>query len=585
MDDTLPANPGRRPTILLVTSDAHTRETTARLLAQAGYVAVAVEDAARALAIVTRSRPDLLLADLRLSGADGMEGLALLSRLRLDERTFGIPIVLLGAFADAAELTDGLRLGAADFIIKPFQGEELLARVRTQLDLHLTKHALEQQTVALRTANTDLRNHVTNYQRVEKELRENLERADRSRRALLSVFEDQKHAEEARKKMEERVAASQRVEGIGRLAGGVAHDFNNLLSVILGYVDFAVVGLGADTALYRDLLEIRRAGERAAELTKQLLAFSRRQLMCPISLDLNQIALGMNKLLGRILGEDIELVHALAPDLGKTLADPSQVEQVIMNLAVNARDAMPTGGKLIIETANLPLDDPRALGFVSAKPGPHVLLSVSDTGHGMDAQTQAKIFEPFFTTKEKGQGTGLGLSTVHGIVMQSGGDIRVQSQPGQGTTFQICLPQDFSNTQAPARTPPALTNGKGTETILLVEDEPALRKVLRRFLAGQGYFILAAEHGESALHLAANHPGEIHLLLTDVVMPGMSGKELALALAANHPQMKLLFMSGYTDDSLAKHGILDTRTHLLSKPFDMADLSAKIRAVLDHPEN
>ena len=389
-------------------------------------------------------------------------------------------------------------------------------------------------------------------------------------------------AEEARQRLEEQLHASQKMEAIGSLAGGVAHDFNNLLSVILGHMEFALEGVREGDPLRDDLLEVKKAGERATVLTRQLLAFSRKQILQPVALDLNQIAAGVEKMLRRILGEDIDLVQALAPDLGLTLADPGQIEQVLMNLVVNARDAMPEGGKLTIETSNVEVDEEYTTRHVAVKPGSYVQLAISDTGSGMDGQTRARIFEPFFTTKEKGKGTGLGLSTVYGIVKQSGGDVWVYSEVGKGTTFKVYLPRELSATAATAVKPSAVQRvSKGTETILVVEDEDALRRVALRTLESAGYKVLTAADGDEALMKSAQHAGDIHLLLTDVVMPRMSGRVLAQEVGKTRPTVKVVYMSGYTDNAIVHHGVLDAGTHFLAKPFTSAGLTKKIREVLD----
>jgi two-component system cell cycle sensor histidine kinase/response regulator CckA len=391
-----------------------------------------------------------------------------------------------------------------------------------------------------------------------------------------------KQAEREREKLNEQLRASQRMEAIGSLAGGVAHDFNNLLSVILSYTGFALDGVRTGDPLRDDLGEVKNAAERAVALTRQLLAFSRKQVLQPVPLSLNQIAAGLEKMLRRILGEDIDLVQVLAPDLGLTLADPGQIEQVLMNLVVNARDSMPEGGKLTIETANVEIDEEYAARHVAVKPGSYVQLAVSDTGCGMDEQTKARLFEPFFTTKEKGKGTGLGLSTVYGIVKQSGGNIWVYSEPGKGTTFKIYLPRELSATTATATKRPTVPRRTtGTETILVVEDEEALGKVARRTLDAAGYKVLTAADGDEALLQSAQHAGDIHLLLTDVVMPRMSGRALAQELSKTRPALKVLYMSGYTDNAIVHHGVLDRGTHFLGKPFTGADLTRKVREVLD----
>ena len=393
---------------------------------------------------------------------------------------------------------------------------------------------------------------------------------------------EQKKMEAERLRLEDQIRASQKMEAIGSLAGGVAHDFNNLLSVILSYTGFAMEAVRDGDPLQSDLLEVKNAAERAAALTRQLLAFSRKQVLQPVALDLNQVATGVEKMLRRILGEDIELVQTLAPDLGLTLADPGQIEQVLMNLVVNARDAMPAGGRLTIETSNVEIDEEYAARHVAVTPGSYVQLAVSDTGCGMDGRTREHLFEPFFTTKEKGKGTGLGLSTVYGIVQQSGGNIWVYSEQGQGTTFKVYLPRERSATTATVITPPTVPmRSTGNETILVVEDEEALRNVARRSLEAAGYQVLTAADGDEALLKSAQHEGDIHLLLTDVVMPRMGGRDVAQALLKMRPTVKVLYMSGYTDNTIGHHGALDAETHFLAKPFTSTALKEKVRAVLD----
>ncbi len=374
---------------------------------------------------------------------------------------------------------------------------------------------------------------------------------------------------------------AQKMESIGRLAGGVAHDFNNLLTVILSFTGLVLEELEAGDSRRDDLQAVKEAGERATRLTRQLLAFGRKQVLQPEVLDLNRILVEMDKMLGRIIGEDIRLEWVRAPSLGLVKADPGQLEQVVMNLAVNARDAMPEGGRLTIETANVVLDEQDVEGRLTVQPGAYVMLAVSDTGVGMDKATRASVFEPFFTTKKRGKGTGLGLSTVFGIVKQSGGNIWLYSEPGKGTTFKIYLPRESASEAAPAAksstTPP---RSFGSETILVVEDEASLRKVVGRMLEAAGYTVLAASTGAQALTLAAKHPGEIHLLLTDVVMPKMSGAAVAKKLAATGRSPAVLYMSGYADDAIVHHGVLAAGLHFLSKPFSGADLTRKVREVL-----
>jgi PAS domain S-box-containing protein len=375
---------------------------------------------------------------------------------------------------------------------------------------------------------------------------------------------------------------AQKMEGIGRLAGGVAHDFNNLLSVMLSYTEFALEGLLEGDPRREDILEVKKGAERAAALTRQLLAFSRMQVLQPVVLSLNQVAAGLEKMLRRIIGEDIDYVQRLGPDAGLVLADPGQVEQVLLNLVVNARDAMPEGGALTIETANVEVDAEYAALHLAVKPGPYVQLTITDSGVGMDRQTLARVFEPFFTTKTRDRGTGLGLSTVYGIVKQSAGNIWVYSEPGRGTTFKIYLPRvpsaSLSMVAVRGAAPMRIT---GSETILVVEDEDALLKVARRALKSAGYTVLTAGDGEQAMQALARHVGEVQLLLTDVIMPRMGGRELALAVQAMRPSIKVLYMSGYTDEAIVHHGVLEAGINFLAKPFVAADLLGKVRRVLD----
>ena len=384
-----------------------------------------------------------------------------------------------------------------------------------------------------------------------------------------------------RKALEMQLLQAQKMEAVGQLAGGVAHDFNNVLTAIAGYAELLREDLPSEDARRGDAEEIIRATERAAALTRQLLAFSRRQVLAPRVLDLNTVVASVDNMLRRLIAADVELRTALAPELGAVRADPGQLEQVIMNLVVNARDAMPRGGKLTIETANAELDESYALEHPAVVAGPFVMLAVSDSGVGMDAATQARIFEPFFTTKEKGKGTGLGLATVYGIVKQSGGNIWLYSEPGRGTTFKIYLPRVDQPLELPAPTPASRETPRGTETVLLVEDDEAVRTLARKMLASHGYTVLAAPSGADALELAASHAGPIHLLVTDVVLPGMSGRELATRFQSVRPGLKVLYTSGYTDDAVVHHGVLDPGIAFLQKPFTSGTLARKVRETLD----
>ncbi len=384
---------------------------------------------------------------------------------------------------------------------------------------------------------------------------------------------DQRH-------LEEQFRQSQKMEAVGQLAGGIAHDFNNLLTAILGNTQLLLRDLPPGDAKRGDVEEIRKASERAASLTRQLLAYSRRQMLQPEVLDLNVVVAEMDKMLRRLIGEHIALVAVLASDLGRVRADPNQLEQVIVNLAVNARDAMPDGGKLTIETANVDLDETFAQAHLGSVPGAYVMLAVTDSGVGMDATVRAHLFEPFFTTKEVGKGTGLGLATVYGIVKQSDGYISVYSESGHGSSFKIYLPRNGSTADLPV-TPQRGGPARGSETILVVEDEPAVLTLSQRALEAQGYVVLAAADAAAALRVVERHGGTIHMLLTDVVMPGLSGRELADRLGAQRPGIRVLYMSGYPGDAVVQHGTLPSGSAFLQKPFSPDGLARKVRDVLD----
>jgi PAS domain S-box-containing protein len=394
---------------------------------------------------------------------------------------------------------------------------------------------------------------------------------------ILGIFRDVTEF----KQVQDQLRHAQKMEAIGNLAGGVAHDFNNLLMVINGYSQILLMDLPPDSPIRPQLEEIKKAGDRAAALTRQLLVISRKQVAQPEVLVLNGVVNGMEKMLRRLIGEDIELRTCLDPGLARVKADPGQIEQILLNLAGNARDAMPRGGKLTIETANAELDAEYARTHVGVAPGRYALLAVSDTGTGIAPEHQSRIFEPFFTTKEPGKGTGLGLAIVHGIVKQHGGAIWLYSEPGKGTTFKVYLPrvEEAAEAPPPAQVPPAALHG--TETILLVEDEAAVRAVVREALAGQGYVVLEAFDGGQALQIAREHSGGIDLLITDMVMPRMGGSELAGKLGAARPGVKVLFMSGYADHAAVHNGTLSSGSNYLQKPFTLEALTRRVREILD----
>jgi PAS domain S-box-containing protein len=404
-------------------------------------------------------------------------------------------------------------------------------------------------------------------------------------RGIVLNVRDITERHEARRALEEsqaKLLQAQKMEAVGRLAGGVAHDFNNLLTAISGNAELLLDDLPRDALAREDVEEIRRAAARAAGLTRQLLAFSRQQVLQPRVVALNDSVAGVEKMLRRLIGEDVELATELQPGLGHVRADPGQMEQVLLNLAVNARDAMPEGGRLEVRTADAVLGEDEARQYSYVEPGDYVLLSVRDTGTGMDETTLASAFEPFFTTKPAGKGTGLGLSTVYGIVKQSGGYVWIDSAPGEGTTVRIYLPRVDAPADDPADPAPSPAGGSGRrETLLVVEDEQTVRRIATRTLRRAGYRVLAASDGEEALAISAAHPGPIHLLMTDVVMPRMGGRDLAAHLRRERREMRVLFNSGYSEAAVATHGVLEPGTWFIGKPFTPEGLLARVREVLD----
>ncbi|HEY8924952.1 MAG TPA: response regulator [Polyangia bacterium] len=514
--------------LLLVEDSPTDAKLVLHSLRRAGWTVESrrVEDADAMRAALLEGGWDAVISDWSLPHFSGAAALALLRELALD-----IPFVIVSGTLGEDVAVEAMRAGARDYVLK-----DRLVRLAPAL---------------------------------ERELHE------------AQTREARRKAEAALRSTEEQLRQAQKMEAIGGLAAGIAHDFNNLLSIIICSGDLLRDELTAGDPLREYVEDIRAAGAHAADLTRQLLAFSRQQLLEPRHIDLGKAISDTERMLRRLIGEDIELTVAPAGTASTVFVDPRQVEQVIMNLAVNARDAMPDGGKLTIETADVNLDESYAAAHVGVTPGPYVLLAVTDSGTGMDKATQARIFEPFFTTKERGKGTGLGLATVFGIVRQSGGSIWVYSELGQGTTFKIYFPRSSQTVVSPSATPLGAGGLRGSEAVLLVEDEEGLRKITRNILRRAGYKVLEAQNGGEALMICEQHPGAIDLMLTDVVMPRMSGPQLSERLGRLRPGLRTMYMSGYADRSVVEHGFLDPGRAFLQKPFTPERLLRKIREVLD----
>jgi two-component system cell cycle sensor histidine kinase/response regulator CckA len=513
--------------VLLVEDSESEAKLVLRELARLGrpIESERVETAKAMREALERSAWDVVLSDWSMPSFSGPAALALMKGMGLD-----LPFIIVSGTVGEEAAVDTMRAGARDFVLK---GK--LARLSPAIEREVREHKLRE--------------------------------AHRRSEAALS-------------KSQELLRQAQKMESLGMLAGGVAHDFNNMLSIIQGYSEMVLGDLDPLSPIRRDMEEIRAATKRAADLTRQLLTFSRQQVLEPRVVDLNDVLKTLDTMLQRILGEDVTLVTLLASKATTVRIDPTGLGQIVMNLVVNARDAMPTGGKLTVETANVVLDASYAASHIGVTAGPHVVLTVRDTGTGMDAQTLARIFEPFFTTKETGKGTGLGLSTVFGVVQQSGGSIEVTSAAGEGTMFQVFLPyvDDDVDLTEPTRAPTTL---RASETILLVDDDKAVRAVAARILKRGGYNVIEARSGDEALLIAASHASEIHLLLSDVVMPDMGGVELARRLAAVLPTVKMLCMSGYTADTILRHGVEEATMAYVQKPFTPDSLTTKVREVLD----
>jgi signal transduction histidine kinase len=577
--------PSQQPiNILLVDDRSENLLALEALLRPLGYNLVSARSGEEALRCVLRQDFAVILLDVQMPDIDGFEAAEL---IRGRERSRDTPIIFLTAVnTSELHISRGYIAGAVDYLLKPIVPEILLSKVAIFVDLYAKTAEVRQQAHDLQATISTLEHEIAERTRIEAELRrarDELEQRVRERTAGLADANQALRAEMAeRKRLEVQLIQSQKMESIGRLAGGVAHDFNNLLMAISGYTELVVDALPSDHSAHDDLREIRKATARAASLTQQLLAFARKQIMDPRVINLAELVRDVEKLLRRLIGENIEIVVELAPDLGNARVDIGQIEQLLINLAVNARDAMPEGGRLVIQVDNVVLDKQEADATDDLVPGPYIRMLVSDTGTGMDTYTQTQLFEPFFTTKEPGRGTGLGLATCYGIVKQHAGHIACVSEIGKGTTFDVYLPcVDEAPDDLRMRAEP-LDLPHGHERVLLVEDEPAVRALIARVLREQGYTIVEVPNGEEALRYVQSHRSErFDLLLTDVVMPRLGGEKLAEDLKAIDPGLKILFMSGYTDSVLVNQGRLQAEASVLKKPFEQAVLAQRVREALD----
>jgi len=570
-------------TILIVDDYATNREVIVTLLGYYGHRMLEAKDGLEGLSIVHAENPDLIIADVMMPTMNGFE---FVSKLRQDPTTARIPVVFYSAtFQDAEMVALARASGVSRLLPKPAEPEEVLRVVNEAL----SSREPDAPPVPTKEGTIEVVQILNNklFEKIGEleELNDQLEQRIAERTAALEQTNRRLHEEiEERAKAEKELRQVQRLDAIGRLAGGIAHDFNNLLGVILGQSEI-LLDRFREEATFHSLEMIKESAQRGATLTRQLLAFSRRQVLEPRVLNLNVILGDVEKLLRRVIGEDIELKFQTDAKLGSVEADPGQLEQVIVNLAINARDAMPSGGKLTITTANVKLDESYVDRRVVVRPGSYVQLGVTDTGCGMDEQTQSRIFEPFFTTKAVGKGTGLGLATVYGIVKQSGGYIWVYSEPGHGTAFRIYLPMVEALAEGPARVEPREEPLRGSGTILIVEDDAPLREVTCEFLKSSGYTVLEAESPDEALRAVERHEGPIDLLLTDMIMPKMNGRELATRLSAARPGMKILYVSGYADGIVRDDAqrVLEPGLAFLQKPYTRYALTRKVREVLERP--
>jgi DNA-binding response OmpR family regulator len=555
-------------TILIVDDTPENLYVLGDLLEQHGFEVRVAANGPEALENATANPPpDLILLDIMMPDMDGYE---VCRRLKAEERSRTIPVIFITALTETVEKVKGLKVGGLDYITKPFAAEEVLARVGVHLRLRELTERLEEK---VRERTVELEHEIKERRKAQDALQAQTNEllvTEEMLRVQIAEYENSQN----------QLQQAQKMEAVGRLAGGVAHDFNNMLTIIFGHTQLALMEADLSPKLHEHLSTIQSAAGKSADLTRHLLAFARKQIIAPIVLDLNEAVSGMLKMLQRLIGEDIHLVWKQGVPLWPVMIDPTQIDQILANLCVNARDAITDSGTITIETVNITIDKEYAdqMDFL---PGDYVKLVLSDNGIGMNKNVLAHIFEPFYTTKGVGKGTGLGLATVFGIVKQNNGYINVYSESGVGTTFTIYLPrygEEIEEMQKEAVTDPVFC---GRETILLVEDEAAIMKMTGMFLETRGYSVLMANSPHEALHLAKEHVGEINLLITDVVMPEMNGKELSLRLKTLRPTLKCLFMSGYTAEAIAQHGVLDDCIHFIQKPFSLDAIAKKTREVLD----
>ena len=543
---------------------------------------------AEALARARQTPPDLVISDILMPV---MDGFALCREWKKDERLKAIPFIFYTAtYTHDSDRDFALGLGAARFIVKPEEPDALMANIRDTLKRTKSPPAARAEatadaptrTLTGETPGQDESVFLKQYNAaLIRKLESKMEQLERANSALKQELIERARGEAERQKLQTKLTQSQKLESIGRLASGVAHDFNNMLQVILGYVDMALERIEPAEPLHADLAEIKNAAQRSSDLTRQLLAFARKQAVTTEVLDLNVTLKGMLKMLQRLIGEDVDLAWQPAAELWPVQMDPSQIDQILANLCVNARHAIVGVGKVTIETENAVLDEDYCATCQGCTPGDYVLLAVSDNGCGMEKEVMEHLFEPFFTTKGISAGTGLGLATVYGIVRQNSGCVNVYSEPGKGTTFKIYLPRHIGQAAMPRTAAPAQPVKHGHETILLVEDEPVILHMFQTILERADYRVLTAGIPNDAIRLAENHAGEIHLLMTDLVMPEMNGMDLAKRLLSFAPHLKCLFMSGYTANVITRHGMPDVGVNFLQKPFSGKALTDKVRELLD----